>query len=88
MNKLSLYSLLILLIYCVALAPSFIPHSHENSKHTNSKFNKHSQCDSHKHEKTKWKRLNVGLQRCRPVQIHLPGGGGGQNPSGVLAKHA
>ena len=58
MNKSSLYSLLILLIYCVALAPSFIPHSHENSEHTNCKFNKHSQCDSHKHEKTKCEEKN------------------------------
>ena len=58
MNKSSLYSLLILLIYCVALAPSFIPHSHENSDHTNCKFSKHSQCDSHKHEKTECEEKN------------------------------
>tara|TARA_B100001115_G_C15832348_1_gene415601 strand:+ start:1789 stop:2175 length:387 start_codon:yes stop_codon:yes gene_type:complete len=58
MNKSSIYSLLVLLIYCVALAPSFIPHSHENSNHTNCKFSKHSQCDSHKHEKTKCEEKN------------------------------
>ena len=58
MNKSSVYSLLILLIYCVALAPSFIPHSHENSDHTNCKFSKHSQCESHKHETTKCEEKN------------------------------
>lgn len=58
MKKSNIYSLLIIVIYFIALAPSFIPHSHENSDHTNCKFSKHSQCDSHKHEKTKCEEKN------------------------------
>ena len=57
MNKSSVYSLLVILIYCMLCAFIYTSFS-QNSDHTNCKFSKHSQCESHKHETTKCEEKN------------------------------